>query len=547
MAKWVMDQSSETLDYPVLGFVAEPNDILDASAAPDSRWSLNADELAAETVYRYALGSDPNYIEPTNGHVLTWDSAQNKYVPTDPAVLGNPSVDSHVADKLDNPLSAIRTTLDPLLSATIATDITAATEAGGAVWKVGPTTINVRQYGVDTTKTGAQNDAGLAALFADHTAGVNLAFPDQGRYEMSAPLPPRSNLGITGAGWGTILDWTTGSMLAPTTTLTNLKVSDIRVENSPGASHLINLGSLGGLVFANFARAELHSKEPGASIVHLDGGPNFFGNNFDECRLWRQPTHTVPAIYLATTGAGVNTCRWRGGWWHSQECSSTPFFRGVITSGTSYLSKLTFEDVIGEQNLGGMIHLFSANAARISNVVDHDALAAYSDDVFKVSDSGGPTSRGLNFRSSGTAGVASFAASKVHLRDTSLYSDVGRIINGGVAGTLAGSTFGRVIDHGGGRATSIQTVVANYTIALADDVVMMNSTLARTVTLPDPTALLSSGTIPAGRTWTVKNINTGALTVARTGAATIDGAASIPLAQWEKAVLITDGTNWYRL
>src|SRR3546814_9404477 len=57
MAKWVLDWHS-VLEYPTLGFHAEPGDILDAVYAPDARWSQNADQLAAETVYRFAIGGD---------------------------------------------------------------------------------------------------------------------------------------------------------------------------------------------------------------------------------------------------------------------------------------------------------------------------------------------------------------------------------------------------------------------------------------------------------------------------------------------------------
>ena len=85
MAKWILDQyTGPELDYPSLGFRADAGEILDATAAPDARWSLHSNEAAAETVTRYALGIDPNYVEPTNGHVLTWSNPGNAYVPTAP-------------------------------------------------------------------------------------------------------------------------------------------------------------------------------------------------------------------------------------------------------------------------------------------------------------------------------------------------------------------------------------------------------------------------------------------------------------------------------
>lgn len=87
MTRYVMDQWSSTLDYPTLGFTADPNDILIATAAPDGRWSVNGNQSAAETVTRYVIGVDPSYVEPTDGHVLTWSDAGNAYVPTAPVNL----------------------------------------------------------------------------------------------------------------------------------------------------------------------------------------------------------------------------------------------------------------------------------------------------------------------------------------------------------------------------------------------------------------------------------------------------------------------------
>lgn len=81
MSKWVLDQWDEQLDYPTLGFTADPDDILSASAAPDGRWSLNGDQGAAETVTRYTIGGDPSYVEPGDGHVLRWSDAENTYEP----------------------------------------------------------------------------------------------------------------------------------------------------------------------------------------------------------------------------------------------------------------------------------------------------------------------------------------------------------------------------------------------------------------------------------------------------------------------------------
>lgn len=86
MAFWILDQwDGGTLDYPTLGFVAEVGDVLSASAAPDPRWSSTGS--GPETVQRYTVGSDPSYVEPGDGHVLTWSDIDNAYVPVDQSVF----------------------------------------------------------------------------------------------------------------------------------------------------------------------------------------------------------------------------------------------------------------------------------------------------------------------------------------------------------------------------------------------------------------------------------------------------------------------------
>ena len=80
MAFWILDDyAGPPLDYPTLGFIADVGDILEATAAPDPRWSSTGS--GPETVQRYQIGSDPSYVEPGDGHVLTWSDADNAYVP----------------------------------------------------------------------------------------------------------------------------------------------------------------------------------------------------------------------------------------------------------------------------------------------------------------------------------------------------------------------------------------------------------------------------------------------------------------------------------
>lgn len=448
------------------------------------------------------------------------------------------------AEAAQTAAEAVGSTNDTIIASRV-NDQASATRT--ALHRVAPREVNVRDYDVLTTNTASQNNTGLTALFADHTDGVTLAFPDEGTYQFSAPLPSRNNLGIVGIGWGTLLQWTSGSMIAPTTTLSALNVANIAIEGTTGASHLIDLGTTGGLTFSTFTNVDMKPKNLSASIVYMNGGTNFFGNEWVGCKLWRQPTHTVPAFNLTSTGAGLNTCRWRGGWWHSQNCNSSPFFRAEISSGSSYISKFTFEDVIGEQNLGGMIHIYSANAPLIRNIVDHDASSTYADDLFKISNSSGPGSRGVVLQNSGTAGIATFAGGKYHLNYSGSSHDIGRLLNGGNLGTFTGATNGRIIRHSGANARAYFTGTTNYVLTAHDCIYVGTSSNLRTITLPDPTALLTNGTVPPGREFVIKSAGTGGLTIVSAGSATLDGGASVSLVQWERATFVTDGTNWFRI
>lgn len=81
MAKWRFDKTT-SYDYPTLGFVAEPNDILDSTFAPDAYWSSVADTGQPETVNRYAAGVAGPFVETADGAALVYDAATNEFKPS---------------------------------------------------------------------------------------------------------------------------------------------------------------------------------------------------------------------------------------------------------------------------------------------------------------------------------------------------------------------------------------------------------------------------------------------------------------------------------
>jgi len=88
-----------------------------------------------------------------------------------------------------------------------------------------------------------------------------------------------------------------------------------------------------------------------------------------------------------------------------------------------------------------------------------------------------------------------------------------------------------------GGSIRYSTKTANYTISGTDQVIIGNGT-SITITLPDPTTV-------GGRVFIVKNVHSTSLTVVSAGTSkTIDGAASVALAQWAAGVYISDNTQW---
>jgi hypothetical protein len=114
-------------------------------------------------------------------------------------------------------------------------------------------------------------------------------------------------------------------------------------------------------------------------------------------------------------------------------------------------------------------------------------------------------------------------------------------LNVGPGGALVGGNLGveGEVRATGGIITNLTTVTASTTLVVKQaGVVLANNTTTATITLP---AAASS----KGLTFTIKRLNTGAVTV-NTAGGNIDGAASQSLAaQYDWITVISDGTNWY--
>lgn len=98
----------------------------------------------------------------------------------------------------------------------------------------------------------------------------------------------------------------------------------------------------------------------------------------------------------------------------------------------------------------------------------------------------------------------------------------------------------RVLGIGQTRDILTLTSGSPHSLDESADVVIVSSSTAYTVNLPDPADF-------EGKTLTVKSIGTGLVTVNTPSTETVDGAASYVLGQYQAVSLISDGTDWFAI
>jgi hypothetical protein len=91
----------------------------------------------------------------------------------------------------------------------------------------------------------------------------------------------------------------------------------------------------------------------------------------------------------------------------------------------------------------------------------------------------------------------------------------------------------------GGIISKLVSINDNYTVLPSDEIIIVNSTSLKTITLPNASEL-------SGRTYLIKRIGTGTITVAAATSDYIDGLSTFTLGVRYKYVkLVSDGTtNW---
>ncbi|HEY4720858.1 MAG TPA: hypothetical protein VII92_03365, partial [Anaerolineae bacterium] len=111
-----------------------------------------------------------------------------------------------------------------------------------------------------------------------------------------------------------------------------------------------------------------------------------------------------------------------------------------------------------------------------------------------------------------------------------------------ITGTItnSGTIVGAWLDADGvvrtsGRRRATVTKTDSYTATAYDEVIICNKATAMTITLPAATG--------SGRTYHIKNINTGTVTIDGDGSETIDGATTVDIATQYNCVAVHDYTS----
>jgi hypothetical protein len=254
----------------------------------------------------------------------------------------------------------------------------------------------------------------LAAAVAALPTGGGTIILSAGTHNITT-IAERNGVTLRGAGREvTKLRIASGSMLAPTGAIHGWVFEGLDIAVSTSGSHMIDLGATGGLYFTKFVDCVLTTNVAGASLVHQSGAGNFLENLWFNCDMYRLAGATVPAFDIVNTAGGANANVWKRCRISSNNNVTAPAWRIEASVTGTYAYDNSWEDIVGEQNAGGLIALYSVNGATFKNVVDWDAAVNYAADVIFVGKSATSTYNSMNIiaenagRRGGTLGAGTF-------------------------------------------------------------------------------------------------------------------------------------------
>jgi len=385
--------------------------------------------------------------------------------------------------------------------------------------------------GLSWGKAKATISAAVTAL----GSGAGTVMIGAGTHTVAAPLPNTGGITYRGAGrYATTLSLTTSLLTPATVDLSYLVFEGLTINGNAG--HIFDL-TTHGLHHCTFRDCTLSALGTAKSIVYLRGMALFQENSFYGCWLQRAGTSTVPAFDIIDSASGCNGNLWMHCLAHSNNATVSPFWRLEATA--NYLYDNTWLNITGEQNRGGLIHLYSPMNCVIQSVNDYDAVGAYMDHLTLHSRTTGGYPNNNRVSGVGPNG-STMTAGKQHF--AALATSNGLVVERvhdalGASLVTISNTYGHIVTMSGLVVPGLY--VSTTSVGVGQAVCIYNGA-SLTATLPDPTLTIS------GTQNKVKNINASALTVVSAGTSkTIDGAASQSLAQWAKATYVTDGAQWY--
>ena len=146
------------------------------------------------------------------------------------------------------------------------------------------------------------------------------------------------------------------------------------------------------------------------------GGGQYHTNSWRDTRLERHSkTSSYPMFRFVSAHNYINGNVFDTGWWHGHGHDRTPFLEmrpsgGNTPSNSGQYTNTTFRAITGEQNLGGLIHLFGGNGISMTTVVDWDGICpGYRSSIIAVNPNGSTASRSFSISGSGTIAHSNYA------------------------------------------------------------------------------------------------------------------------------------------
>lgn len=560
---------------PVNGTVA----LGDGTATPVVR--LDASGATGAVVAKTAA-----YTATAADSVITADATGGAFSITLPTAVGIAGK-SYTVKRINGGSNAVTVattssqTIDGGVSRTLSTQWESLTvTSNGANWVgVGPRPgmVNVKDFGALGNNTGNDATAIQAAIDSLPTTGSfvgGTVYLPVGIYRLTSPITLKSYVRLVGDGQrATRISVASGTGLFTwTATLSKVNIENLYLSGASG--HLFAPTGDFGIHSTTVQNCTIVQSDTASSIMHYVGSSDYDNVHFLTCDLQRASGATVPGFNIINSGGAANENRWENCWAHSNGSSSAPFFKIESTSADNYAYNNVFRQITGEQNLGGLIHLFNAFGSVIDSVTDYDATT-YTADLFKIGSSpsapalrsryvtisnsgrrGGTLTGGVydinlvpgssarctlispNHSSEPTSGL------RINMSESDAHTLIGVPPQGTVWATQPTGVahfFGSAAKFGQGVLVPVSAKTSAYTLTSFDEVVTADATTAPfTITLPTAVGI-------AGRSYTIKRINAGAnaVTVATTSAQTIDGASTYLLnTQYASVEVTSDGAGW---